>query len=195
MIRPTIILMLVLLLAACGPLAPAPTATPVPPTATPVPPTATPVPPTATSTNTPTATATNTPLPTATPTSTSTPTPLPPTATPVPPTATRVPPTNTPRPPTATPTSPPPVNTPVNPYYIPPGKSGLLVRNYTGRPLNFNVNDREFVVPASPGTGVPGEQFIILNPGKYTYSANIIAGSTSGEVTLQVDRGTILGFR
>lgn len=94
MIRAILVLTLILLLAACGPLTPAPTAAP---TETPVPPTATPLPPTATPTNTPTATATNTPLPTATPTNTATATSLPPTATPVPPTST----------PTATPTLPP----------------------------------------------------------------------------------------
>ena len=57
--------------------APAPTATPVPPTATPVPPTATPVPPTATPV-----------APTATPAHTATSSPVPPTATPKAPTPT-----------------------------------------------------------------------------------------------------------
>src|SRR5512141_3095011 len=78
MIRAIFVLILIMLLAGCGPQAPAvaPTAAP---TETAVPPTATPLPPTATATpmNTPTATATSTPLPSATPTSTATATPLP----------------------------------------------------------------------------------------------------------------------
>jgi ligand-binding sensor domain-containing protein len=83
------LLILTLIVSACGGGKPAdtpvpPTATPVPPTPTPVPPTPTPIPPTPT------------PVP-------PTPTPVPPTPTPVPPTPTPVPPTPTPVPPTPTP--------------------------------------------------------------------------------------------
>jgi len=82
----TLLLIVVLILAACSSATPVPpTATPVPPTvtATLVPPTATPVPPTATATPVP---------PTATPVPpTATATPVPPTATPVTPTATAIP--------------------------------------------------------------------------------------------------------
>lgn len=109
-----IVLLLTLLLAACGPATPAPTpteiaqapTTEVPPSATPTS-TATPTPtasPTHTPTHTPTATPTATPThtPTHTPTATWTSTPLP--------TATATPsltPTRTPVPPTSTPTAPP----------------------------------------------------------------------------------------
>lgn len=105
-----LILLVLLVLSACGSSAPAVTPTPTktvkpPATATPLPPTATPVPP-----------PTDTPLPPPTDVPTAVPVP---TDTPVPPTATPVPPpaaSNTPRPrppaPTNTPVPPPPVSDP-----------------------------------------------------------------------------------
>jgi hypothetical protein len=108
---------------------------------------------------------------------------------PVPPTPTRPAPTNTPRPaPTNTPQ-------PSSPYPVPTGKAGLLIRNYITSEISFNIQDKEYKVPKSPGGGVPGELFLILNPGKYTYSASVPAGGINGEVELVVNRVFVQGFR
>ncbi len=107
---------------------------------------------------------------------------------PAPPTATPRPaPTNTPRP--------APTPTPASQYNVPPGKAGLLIRNYVTSEITFNIKDKEYKIPKSPGGGVPGELLIILDPGKYTYSASIPAGGINGEVELTVNRIFVQGFR
>lgn len=158
-----------LLLAGCS-AAPPPTPTPLPPTptelptatptatATPVPPTATPVPPTST--------------PTATVRPTNTSTPVPPSATRVPPTATA---TKAPPIPTTRPT-----NTAVpSKYPLPPGKGGLVVRNWYGDAMDFTIAEQTVMIAAS------GEAFIVLNPGKQTWTAHIARyGWASGAVQI-----------
>lgn len=161
------------ILCACTP---APTVTPLAPTAAPtaVPPTATPLP-TATNTATPvpTATFTATPLP---PTATLTATPVPPTATatPIPPTATTAP-TNTP-PPSPTSQFPP----------IPEGMGGLIITNWYGREINYEIGGKLYKIPAGGG-----QVFVYLAPGKYNYSADIAGYGRAGgslEVALGVYR-------
>lgn len=193
-----VLCLMMLIMSGCDAATPAapPTNTPAPPTATA---TNTAVPATPTATNTavpPTATATNTAVP-PTPTATVTDTP-PPTATA---TNTAVPPTNTPSPtprprPTNTPTptaTPPPAA--VNPYPLPDGKGGLLVRNYIGKEMTFTIDNKEYRIAASPGNGVPGEVFIVLNPNTYTYSVTVPGGSTSDTITVVVNKIWILPFR
>jgi len=168
----TLLTAAILLAPACAP-APAPTATPLPPTPTstatptetPVPPTATPVPPTATPVP-PTAT----PVPpTATPRPTNTPT-----STPVPPTATRVPATPTPR----------PTNTPVPAKYpLPPGKGGLVVRNWYGDTIEFSVaGQSQFIV-------YQGEGFFVLDPGTHSWTAHSARyGWANGSATIEAGK-------
>lgn len=130
----------------------------------------------ATHTATPTATPSSTPIPpTATPTPTATPDP--PTVTPI---ATRVPPTRVP--PTAT-FTPRPTPTP-DKYPVPKGKAGLIVQNFYGRPLNFTIADKEYQVPAN------SEMFIVLEPGTYTYSANI-SGIGQADGTLKLEPNSL----
>lgn len=147
------------------PLLPVATATPYP-TYTPFP-TQTPLP-------------TYTPIPTATPVPpTATPTPIPPTATPVPPTATRVPPTATAIPPTWTPR---PSPTSLFPP-IPAGMGGLIVINYYGRELNYDIGGKLYKVPGSGG-----RVFIYLPPGKHNYSADIPGlGRAGGTVEIKLN--------
>lgn len=169
--RTLLILTIICLLVAGCTAAPLPTATPIPPrptetptaipAATPVPPTATPAPPTATQT--------------ATVRPTNTATPAPPTATRVPPTATKAPATPTTR----------PTNTQVpSKYPLPPGKGGLVVRNWYGDAMDFTIAEQTVMIAAS------GEAFIVLDPGKHTWSAHIARyGTASGAV--QITAGQI----
>ncbi len=154
-------------LSACLPVPvplPAPTATPYP-TYTPLP-TQTPLP-------------TYTPVPTATPVPpTATPTPIPPTSTPVPPAPTRVPPTATSVPPTL---ALPPLFPP-----IPAGMGGLIVVNYYGNELNYDIGGKLYKVPGSGGRVI-----IHLPPGKHNYSADIPGRGRAGgtiEIMLGVYR-------
>ena len=202
-----VLTIMVLVVSACGggavPATPTSIAVNAQPAQTTVPSTDTPPPPTATTTNTPvpptptpqpTSTATATGTSTATPTTTNTPaptaTPVQPTATLAPPTATRVPATSTPRP-TNT-----PIPLPTPKYQVPPGKAGILLQNYIDGKLSFTIQDHEYVVPASPGPSIPGELFILVDPGKATYSANLPNGAhTDGEVTTQPDHLYNFPFR
>lgn len=149
--------LLSLVLVACAPPptpTPVPTATPIPPSPTPLPPTATPVPPTAT--------------------------PVPPTATRVPPTATSLP-TATRIPPTLT-VAPRPSPTSEFPP-IPPGMGGLIVVNWYGREINYEIGGKLHKIPPSGGRVI-----IHLAPGKQNYSANI-AGYGSAGGTLEIISG------
>jgi hypothetical protein len=135
---------------------PIPTATAIPPSPTPVPPTATPIPPTAT--------------------------PVPPTATAVPPTATRVPPTATPVPPTAT-LIPRPSPTSEFPP-IPAGMGGLIVTNWYGREINYEIGGKLHKIPPSGGRVI-----IHLAPGKQNYSADIAGyGRAGGSLEIVLGR-------
>ena len=59
-----------------------------------------------------------------------------------------------------------------------------MLQNYIDGKLSFNIQDQEYIVPASPGPGIPGELFIIINPGTATYSANLPNGAhTDGTIT------------
>jgi hypothetical protein len=157
--------------AACA--APSPT-----PTATPVQPTATPIPPTATATHTPTNT------PTMTPTFTPTVTPIPPTAT-----ATSTP-TNTP---TITPTH-TPTATPTPQYSIPPGKVGYVFRNlyhwemtvWISGPLPDFWNESTW-----PKVAIKSESLIILEPGKYNWTAFFPDGGSTYPIVEDLQAGTV----
>lgn len=169
--RVLVLLIVLGILSACLPSPvplPAPTATPYP-TYTPFP-TQTPLP-------------TYTPLPTATPLPpTAAPTPIPPTDTAVPPTATRVPPTATPLLPTRTPRPSPTSEFPE----IPSGMGGLIVINYYGNELNYEIGGKLYKVPGSGG-----RVFIHLPPGKHNFSADIPGRGRAGgtiEILLGVYR-------
>ncbi len=73
-----------------------------------------------------------------------------------------------------------PSNNAANP--VPSGKSGYLVKNYYGQDINFNINNTLYTIPAN------GQKLIILDPGKYNWSANIPGkGSASDTVVLGPD--------
>jgi hypothetical protein len=91
------------------------------------------------------------------------------------------------RPPTPTPPQPTP--TLAVKYPLPPGKAGLLLRNFYPGPINYTIADKEYQLPASPKSGLYGELFIVLDPGKHTYSANIHGiGDADGTLDLQADK-------
>ena len=124
--------------------------------------------------------------------------PLPPTPTPALPTPTPIPPSPTPRPhPTNTPVPPTGPAGPAvrDPYPLPVGKGGLVIRNYIGKEMTFTIAEMEYRIGASLGNGVPGELFIVLNPGKYTYSASVPGGSTGDEITVEPGVIWVLPFK
>jgi hypothetical protein len=92
--------------------------------------------------------------------------------------------------PTATPT---PAQT--NPYPLPQGKGGIIVRNYIGKEMTFTIDNKEYRIAASPGNGVPGEVYIVLTPNTYTYSVNVPGGSTDDTITVVLGKIWILPFR
>jgi len=172
-----IVVLLSLLLAACGPATSAPTPTLVvqaPPTA---------VPPTATPTPTPTATPTNTatPIPTATPTHTPTPTPTAtPTRTPTrTPTATY---TSTPSPtPTATPTfTPKPKPTATK---VPPTSTPTTVPTLGPNTITAVLEGQELLVTWQPGWVTQDDYYIVawVNPDPNQLPAKFAEGSIYGE--------------
>lgn len=68
-------------------------------------------------------------------------------------------------------------------YPLPPGKGGLVVRNYYGQDMTFTVNNHQYTVPAN------GEQFIVLDPGQYPWSAFIPGkGQAHGTATIEAGR-------
>jgi hypothetical protein len=74
-----------------------------------------------------------------------------------------------------------PSSSPVQPMTAPTSKTGVLVKNYFGEALTFNVADTEYSVPAD------GQMFIALAPGQYTYSASVAstdAGTRSDMLTI-----------
>lgn len=134
---------------------PIPTATPVPPSPTPVPPTATPVPPTATATRIPPSPTPIVIVVTATPLPK--PTPLP-TAIPLPSPTSEFPP-------------------------IPAGMGGLIVTNWYGREINYEIGGKLHKIPPSGGRVI-----IHLAPGKHNYSADIAGYGRAGG-TLEIVLG------
>ncbi len=171
------------------------TATPPTPTATPAP-TNTPLPPTAVST--PTSAPTDTPLPTATTQPTDTPTALPTDTPTVVSSPTNVPtraPTAAPiKPPTQKPTTPPTAvptvvqPTVASPYPLPPGKGGLIVRNFYGGDMTFTIANHQYKVPGN------GETFIVLDPGDYPWSA-FIPGKGQAHGTSHIEAGQLSSIR
>ena len=73
------------------------------------------------------------------------------------------------RPPTATPMP-----------TIPPGMGGLMVTNFYGNDINYEIGGKLYKIPAN------GTQIILLAPGKYPYSADIAAkGRAGGTIEIQ----------
>ncbi len=71
------------------------------------------------------------------------------------------------------------------------GQSGVLVNNYWGQPMDFNIGDTEYMVPAN------GQLFIPLPAGDYTFSANAVGNddsARSGELVLAAGQRIDLGF-
>jgi len=100
---------------------------------------------------------------------------IPPTVTVVPPTAT---PTSTPRP-TATPLPSPTSQFPP----IPEGMGGLIVINWYGREINYEIGGKLYKIPPSGGRVI-----IHLAPGKQNYSADIAGYGRAGG-TLEIVAG------
>src|SRR5712692_3181187 len=72
-----------------------------------------------------------------------------------------------------------------------PNQSGVLVKNYWGQPMTFNIGDTEYTIPAD------GQLFIVLPPGDYTFSANVEGDDTAtrtGEVVLTNSEKLDLSF-
>ncbi|MBI5877688.1 MAG: hypothetical protein HZB53_08565 [Chloroflexi bacterium] len=191
--RPAFVLMIALLLAACGPLAPMPSSLSVP-TATLVLATATSAPPTPTSapTATPSPTPTATLPPTATPSPSATPTAVPPISTPTleptatpQPTATRAP----TRPPTDTPVPVAAAPAPACPaWYQPPqpGKGLLVIANGMKIPAWFEgLPGRTTALRLdATKTGDPIRYALQMEPGQYEISYSSEAGGRSVAVII-----------
>jgi hypothetical protein len=85
--------------------------------------------------------------------------------------------------PSRTPTKVVATATPTPKYVVPAGKAGLLVRNFFGQPLNYTIAEKQYKIPAN------SEQFIVLDPGKYPASGNILGQVEDWEtVDLQVNK-------
>ncbi len=87
-------------------------------------------------------------------------------------TATRIPPT-----PTAAPVS--------RCGAIPAGQGGLLVTNFYGQDMNYEIGGKRYTVPGN------GQQAIFLPPGKQNYSADIPGVGRAGG-TLEIQEGVCL---
>ncbi|MBI4789950.1 MAG: hypothetical protein HY782_23195 [Chloroflexi bacterium] len=88
-------------------------------------------------------------------------------------------------------TVPPPPSGPqptADPYLpqIPKGKGGVVVANYVGgRDTTFTINGKAYIVPSN------GKQLIILDPGVYTFSVQIIGvsgGAWSDSMAISADQ-------
>ncbi len=84
------------------------------------------------------------------------------------------------------PTVPPP--TAVSKYPLPPGKGGYVVHNFYGNDMTFTINNHQYTVPGN------GEQFIVLDPGQYPWSA-FIPGKGQAHGTVTVEAGKLSGIR
>ena len=71
------------------------------------------------------------------------------------------------------------------------GQGGIVVKNYWGNQMDFNIGDTEYFVPAN------GQLFIALPAGDYTFSANVEGEDSSartGEILLTTGQRLDLGF-
>jgi hypothetical protein len=67
-------------------------------------------------------------------------------------------------------------------YPFPPGKAGWVVKSFIGDELNYTFAGKLYKIPGN------GEVFIVMDPGKYTFSINIPGkGEATGEVELKAD--------
>ncbi|MGB8647667.1 MAG: hypothetical protein WCF84_20705 [Anaerolineae bacterium] len=74
-------------------------------------------------------------------------------------------------------------------YQLPPGKGGLVVRNYYGGDMTFTINNQQYTVPSN------GEQFIVLDPGTYPWSAFIPGkGQAHGSETIEAGKVWLMPF-
>lgn len=72
-----------------------------------------------------------------------------------------------------------------------PGPSSVVVKNYWGHDMTFDINGAEYTVPAD------GQLPIVLPPGDYTFSANVAGDDTSarsGEVVVAAGEKLDLAF-
>jgi hypothetical protein len=73
-------------------------------------------------------------------------------------------------------------STAADPYAMPAGKGGIIVKSFYGDEINFDINSKLYKIPGN------GEVFIILDPGTYNWSANIATkGDTNGKQVVQPD--------
>ncbi len=79
-----------------------------------------------------------------------------------------------------------PAAQPTSQYALPPGKGGLVVQNFIGNDLTFTIANHQYTVPAN------GEQFIVLDPGDYTWSA-FVPGKGQAHGTAHIDAGKLTG--
>jgi len=74
---------------------------------------------------------------------------------------------------------------------VSPGPSGVVVKNYWGHDMTFNINGTEYTIPAN------GQLPITLPPGDYTFSSNVQGddqSDRSGEVLIAAGEKLDLSF-
>jgi hypothetical protein len=75
-------------------------------------------------------------------------------------------------------------------YELPPGKGGLVVRNYYGGQADFTISNQTHTLP--PGGA---DVFIILDPGHYTWSSHLPGvGTARGTVDIVAGQIQLLTF-
>lgn len=82
----------------------------------------------------------------------------------------------------------PPVVVPPGPNAadLPPGKGGLVVRNYHGQQLTFTLNGEQHAIPANDW------MLVTLGPAGYSYSANVFGDDdTEAMGTVEVKAGEL----
>ncbi len=62
------------------------------------------------------------------------------------------------------------------------------MRNFYGSDMTFTINNQQYTVPAN------GQQFIILDPGQYPWSA-FIPGKGQAHGTATIEAGKLSGIR
>jgi tetratricopeptide (TPR) repeat protein len=78
------------------------------------------------------------------------------------------------------------------PIEVPSGKGVVVITNYVGAPVIFDIAGQSYEIPGKDTTPEGGEVIIPLSPGHYTAIVHKVDGSAAADVEFDIEAGDIL---